>query len=70
MASQRSLLSDAAKMRIAEELGVADIVATEGWGGVPSRQCGGVVAVAVRIAERALAAGQRPPRAGEGRPGR
>lgn len=60
MASSRSLLSDASKRRIAEQLGVADIVEREGWGGVSSRDCGGVVAVAVRIAEQSLAAGGRP----------
>jgi small acid-soluble spore protein F (minor alpha/beta-type SASP) len=59
VASNRSLLSDASMRRIAERLGVADVVAREGWGGVSSRNCGGVVAVAVRIAEEALAGGQR-----------
>jgi small acid-soluble spore protein F (minor alpha/beta-type SASP) len=59
MASNRSLLSDASMHRIAERLGVSDVVEREGWGGVSSRDCGGVVAVAVRIAEEALAGGQR-----------
>lgn len=35
-----SLMSDALKWELAKELGVQDTVATEGWGGVPSRQCG------------------------------
>jgi len=56
MASNRSLLSDASMHRIAEHLGVTGIVEREGWGGVSARDCGGVVAVAVRIAEQALAA--------------
>lgn len=56
MASNRSLLSEHSMQRIAERLGVAQVVEREGWGGVSSRDCGGVVAVAVRIAEEALAA--------------
>ena len=56
MSSHRSLLSPRAKEAIARELGVADIVADQGWGGVPSRECGMVVRVALEHAERALAA--------------
>ena len=68
MSSHRSLLSPRAKEAIARELGVAGIVADEGWGGVPSRECGMVVRIALEHAERALAAKgagreRTPPRA-------
>jgi small acid-soluble spore protein F (minor alpha/beta-type SASP) len=56
VSSHRSLLSPRAKEAIARELGVAGIVAAEGWGAVPSRECGMVVRVALEHAERALAA--------------
>lgn len=52
------ILSDAAKYEIAKELGVANIVQQEGWGGVPSRQCGNIVKKAMEIAERTLAKNQ------------
>lgn len=62
MAVHRSLLSPQSKAIIARELGVADVVARDGWGGVPSRQCGSVVRVALEHAERLLAQqGQRRP---------
>lgn len=59
------LLSPGAMDALAHELGVDGIVAREGWGGVPSRQCGQVVQVAVRLAEEAMtrraAGGPRQP---------
>lgn len=48
-------MSEALKYELAKELGVYDIVATEGWGGVPSRQCGNLVRLAIEKAEQALA---------------
>lgn len=54
MAKRRSLLSPASKAIIARELGVADLVAREGWGAVPTRQCGSMVRVALEHAERLL----------------
>lgn len=48
------IMSDALRWEIAKELGVDHIVATEGWGGVPSRQCGNIVRKAIEIAERSL----------------
>lgn len=54
-AHRSSLLSDKSMNAIARDLGVAGIVAREGWGGVPARQCGMVVKVAIAHAERALA---------------
>lgn len=47
-------MSEELKERLAERLGVADIVRREGWGGVPSRQCGNLVRMAIEVAERSL----------------
>ena len=47
-------MSDQLKYEIARELGVDQIVATEGWGGVSSRNCGNLVAKAIELAERNL----------------
>ena len=47
-------MSDRLKWELAKELGVDHIVACEGWGGVPSRQCGELVRLAVQRAEQAL----------------
>ncbi|MDN5346778.1 MAG: small acid-soluble spore protein [Clostridia bacterium] len=54
MARRRGIMSDALKWELAKELGVADTVATEGWGSVPSRQCGNLVRLAIERAERSL----------------
>lgn len=40
MAKRRGVMSDDLKYEIARELGVDDIVKTEGWGAVSSRDCG------------------------------
>ncbi len=55
MSRNRGFMSDALKYEIARELGVDDIVRTEGWGGVSSRDCGNIVRTAIEIAERSLA---------------
>lgn len=47
-------MSDELKYEIARELGVDHIVATEGWGGVSSRNCGNLVAKAIEMAGRNL----------------
>ena len=54
MARKRGLMSDQLEYEIARELGVDQIVATEGWGGVSSRDCGNLVAKAIEMAERNL----------------
>lgn len=54
MSRRRGIMSDALKWELAKELGVDNIVAQEGWGGVPSRYCGGLVAKAIERAERGL----------------
>lgn len=48
-------MSDALKWEFAKELGVDHIVATEGWGGVPARDCGNLVRLAIELAERTMA---------------
>lgn len=52
----RGLMSDALKYDLARELGVADVVSTEGWGGVSSKNCGNLVKLAVARAQAAMAA--------------
>ena len=54
MARRGGIMSDALRWELAKELGVDQVVATEGWGGVPSRMCGGLVAKAIERAERSL----------------
>lgn len=58
MSRKRSMMSDRLKYEIAKELGVADVVSSEGWGGVSSRDCGNIVAKAIEIAERNVASKQ------------
>lgn len=48
------IMSDALKEELAEELGVANTVRSEGWGSVSSRECGNLVKMAIERAERAL----------------
>ncbi|WP_026487046.1 small, acid-soluble spore protein, alpha/beta type [Caldanaerobius polysaccharolyticus] len=59
MSRRRSIMSDALKYELAKELGVEDIVRTEGWGAVSSRNCGNLVKLAIERAERALAQQQQ-----------
>jgi len=54
VARNRSMMSEHLKAEIAKELGVYDIVATEGWGSVSSRDCGNIVKKAIEIAERSI----------------
>ncbi|MGB9812613.1 MAG: small, acid-soluble spore protein, alpha/beta type [Thermovenabulum sp.] len=51
---RRGVMSEALKYELAKELGVYDIVAKEGWGAVPSRDCGNLVRLAIERAERAM----------------
>ena len=55
MARRNSKMSEQLKYEIAKELGVDQIVATQGWGAVSSRDCGNIVAKAIERAERSLA---------------
>ncbi|NLJ41581.1 MAG: small, acid-soluble spore protein, alpha/beta type [Clostridiales bacterium] len=52
--SRRSIMSEALKTEIAKELGIDDIIKREGWGSVPSRDCGNVVRKAIERAEKSL----------------
>ncbi len=54
MARNRSIMSEKLKYEIARELGVDQIVASEGWGSVSSRDCGNMVRTAIQMAERNL----------------
>jgi small acid-soluble spore protein F (minor alpha/beta-type SASP) len=51
-------MSEALREELAEELGVADVVRQQGWGGVSSRDCGNLVKLAIERAERMLQNGQ------------
>ncbi len=48
------MMSEALKQQIATKLGVANIVASQGWGAVSSKDCGNIVREAIRIAESKL----------------
>ncbi len=52
--SLAKVMSEETKMKLGERLGVAEIARQEGWGGVPSRQCGNLVREAIRLAEEQL----------------
>lgn len=54
MARRNNKMSDQLKYEIAKELGVEQIVASQGWGAVSSRDCGNIVTKAIEIAERSL----------------
>jgi len=54
LARRGGLMSEQLKYEIARELGVDQIVASEGWGGVSSKICGMMVNKAIEIAERSL----------------
>lgn len=47
-------MSEALKWELAKELGIADIVRTEGFGAVTSRQCGNLVRAAIERAEKGI----------------
>jgi small acid-soluble spore protein F (minor alpha/beta-type SASP) len=46
----RGLMTDSLKQEIAKRLGVDDVVASEGWGGVSARNCGNIVREAILMA--------------------
>lgn len=56
MARKRGIMSEALKYELARELGVDHIVRIEGWGSVPSRQCGQLVRLAIERAENSIRA--------------
>jgi len=54
LAKNRGIMSEGLKYEIARELGVDQIVASQGWGAVSSRDCGNMVTKAIEIAERSM----------------
>ncbi len=54
MSRKNGVMSDNLKYELARELGVDDIVAREGWGGVSSRNCGNLVKLAIERAEKSV----------------
>jgi len=48
-------MSEQLKYELAKELGVDQIVATQGWGEVTARNCGNLVKLAIERAERTVA---------------
>ncbi len=48
------IMSEPLREELAEELGVANVVRQDGWGGVSSRDCGNLVKLAIERAERQL----------------
>lgn len=59
MARRKGVMSEQLKMEIAKELGIYDTVQAEGFGSVPSRQCGNMVTRAIEIAERSITSGMK-----------
>lgn len=55
MTRKRGIMSEQLKYEIARDLGVDQIVAAQGWGGVSSRDCGNIVKKAIERAETNLA---------------
>ena len=53
MSKHHSFMSEQLREELAKEIGVYDIVKNEGWGAVPSRDCGNLVTAAIRYAEKA-----------------
>jgi len=47
-------MSEQLKYEIARELGVDQVVASQGWGAVTSRDCGNMVSTAIKLAEKSL----------------
>ena len=53
--ARKGTMSEGLKHVIAQELGVGDLVSSDGWGAVSSRDCGRMVQKAIEIAERSIA---------------
>ena len=51
---RKSIMSYDLKEQIAQELGFAETLQEEGFGGVSSRNCGNMVKMAIELAERNL----------------
>ncbi|NMA69920.1 MAG: small, acid-soluble spore protein, alpha/beta type [Desulfitobacterium sp.] len=55
--NRRSIMSPELKQQIAQELGFANTLSQEGFGGVSSRDCGNMVKKAIEIAQRNMMGG-------------
>lgn len=51
---RKSVMSETLKEQIAQQLGFANTLHQEGFGGVSSRDCGNMVKTAIQMAERNL----------------
>ncbi|HWP97035.1 MAG TPA: alpha/beta-type small acid-soluble spore protein [Syntrophomonadaceae bacterium] len=54
MGRNRGIMSEQLKYEIARELGVDQVVSSQGWGAVTSRDCGNMVTKAIELAERSI----------------
>ncbi|MCW2278479.1 small, acid-soluble spore protein, alpha/beta type [Heliophilum fasciatum] len=54
MSRRRPVMSEKLKYELAQELGFADVVDREGWGGVTTRDAGSLVRAAIERAERGV----------------
>ncbi|MCF8010820.1 MAG: alpha/beta-type small acid-soluble spore protein [Clostridiales bacterium] len=58
MARRKGIMSEQLKYELAEELGVGEVVRTEGFGNVSSRNCGNLVRLAIEKAGESTLKGQ------------
>ncbi|MGE5397325.1 MAG: small, acid-soluble spore protein, alpha/beta type [Chitinophagales bacterium] len=61
--NRAGMMSEQLKYELAKEMGVDQIVASEGWGGVSSRDCGNLVKMAIKKAEESLSQNVSRPKA-------
>lgn len=50
--ARKGIMSDELKEEIAKDLGFYDVVKSEGWGGIKSRDAGNMVKRAIEMAEQ------------------
>ena len=58
MSRRRGTMSEEFKNELAQDLGFADTVQKEGWGGITTKDAGNMVKRAIQIAEQASRKGQ------------
>jgi small acid-soluble spore protein F (minor alpha/beta-type SASP) len=51
---RRSMMSDEFKYELAKDLGFAETVEREGWGGIRAKDAGNMVKRAIQIAEKSM----------------
>jgi small acid-soluble spore protein F (minor alpha/beta-type SASP) len=57
---RRSIMSEEFKYELAKDLGFAETVQREGWGGIRAKDAGNMVKRAIQIAERTLVKPRNP----------